>query len=337
MNFIDRILPAPLAGGFQMVGYWVWCGSVIKGEDGLYHMFAARWPNNLPFFTGYVMSSEVVRAVSDSPEGPFHFQEVVLADRGEAYWDGRMAHNPTICKYGDTYLLFYIGSCFKGERPDGEILKEKSLPVLSESYNQVRIGLATSKSVFGPWERPNKPILEPRPGKWDSSVVTNPAPCILKDGSIYLYYRSNTPEGLKIGLTKAENFKAPFIRMKDGPVISFKDNGNVEDPFVWQNGEHFEMIAKDMTGSITGEKHGGIHAISIDGMDWKLANPPMAYSRNILWEDGSRSFQGSLERPQLLFQDGEPTHMFAATADGPGGFDSATKTWNMVIPMKTIK
>ena len=57
MNFIDRILPAPLAGGFQMVGYWVWCGSVIKGEDGLYHMFAARWPNNLPFFTGYVMSS----------------------------------------------------------------------------------------------------------------------------------------------------------------------------------------------------------------------------------------------------------------------------------------
>ncbi|MGV2786981.1 glycosyl hydrolase family 43, partial [Clostridium perfringens] len=31
--------PAPVAGGFRMPGYWIWCGSVIKGEDGRYHMF----------------------------------------------------------------------------------------------------------------------------------------------------------------------------------------------------------------------------------------------------------------------------------------------------------
>jgi hypothetical protein len=48
-EFKERLLPAPLDGGFKMDGYWVWCGSVIKGEDGKYHMFASRWPSTTPF------------------------------------------------------------------------------------------------------------------------------------------------------------------------------------------------------------------------------------------------------------------------------------------------
>jgi hypothetical protein len=31
-EFRERLLPAPMDGGFRMDGYWVWCGSVIKGE-----------------------------------------------------------------------------------------------------------------------------------------------------------------------------------------------------------------------------------------------------------------------------------------------------------------
>ncbi len=50
--------------------------------------------------------------------------------------------------------------------------------------------------------------------------------------------------------------------------------------------------------------------------------------------DGSVTTQGSLERPFLLFDGDTPTHLFAATADGPGGFHAAENTWNMVIPLK---
>src|SRR5688500_18798390 len=57
----------PRAGGFCMDGYWVWCGSVIKAEDGKYHMFASRWPRNITFHPGWMTDSEVVRAVSDTP------------------------------------------------------------------------------------------------------------------------------------------------------------------------------------------------------------------------------------------------------------------------------
>ena len=50
--------------GFNMEGYWVWCGSVVKGEDGKYHMFASRWRKSLPMHPGWLLESEVVRAVS---------------------------------------------------------------------------------------------------------------------------------------------------------------------------------------------------------------------------------------------------------------------------------
>lgn len=35
-NFWEKLLPAPMDGGFRIDDYWVWGGSVIKGEDGEY-------------------------------------------------------------------------------------------------------------------------------------------------------------------------------------------------------------------------------------------------------------------------------------------------------------
>src|SRR5262245_42584521 len=61
----------PRNGGFRMEGYWVWCGSVIKGDDGRYHLFASRWPKDITFHPGWMTSSEIVRAVADRPEGPY--------------------------------------------------------------------------------------------------------------------------------------------------------------------------------------------------------------------------------------------------------------------------
>lgn len=333
--FIDRLLPAPIDGGFRMEDYWVWCGSVIRGDDGLYHMFASRWRKRYPFFEGYIIESEIVRAVSPTPEGPYTFREVVLPERGAQFWDGRMKHNPTIHKLGDTYLLFYIGSTYTGPKPAPEEITGEGSPIHAECYANVRIGLATAKSPAGPWECRPRPILEPRPGKWDAALVTNPAVCITPEGEILLYYRSNTPQGLRIGLAKAKDAYSPFERVTDEPVLKLSDGNHVEDPFVWFENGCYQMIAKDMTGGITGEKHAGIHATSPDGISWQVSNPPKAYSRRIRWNDGTETIQGALERPQLLLENGRPTHLFAATGDGPGGYRASSQTWNMVIPLKS--
>ena len=64
----SRMLPAPRNGGFAMDDYWVWCGSAIQGEDSRYHMFAARWPKNLPFFNGYLTTFGAPAASGETAE-----------------------------------------------------------------------------------------------------------------------------------------------------------------------------------------------------------------------------------------------------------------------------
>lgn len=334
MAFIDKICPAPVNGGFHMDGYWVWCGSAIRGEDGKYHLFASRWPKSFSFFNGYLAYSEIVRAVSDSPLGPYTFAEVVLSARGETFWDGRMTHNPTISLINGIYALFYIGSTYAGPCPCvGELDDETRQSQFWKTRTPFAIGLATASSITGPWARRNLPVLERREGKWDQTVATNPAVCHADGGKVLLYYRSNTPEGLRIGLAAADGLDQPFERVCDDPVITFEGGGFIEDPFVWREGGSYQMIAKDMTGSITGEVHAGIHAYSDDGMAWRVANPPKAYSRRITWDNGTETVQGCLERPQLLFENGKPSYLFAATGDGPGGFHNCQNTWTQAFAL----
>jgi hypothetical protein len=341
--FRSRLLPACRRPALIDPDYWIWCGSAVAGDDGRFHLFATRWPKGVPFFSGYPIYSEIVRADADRPEGSYIMREVVLPDRGEDAWDGRMTHNPTIIRHQGKFLLFYIGSTFSGKRASAAALHAEDGDAMAqnrESYDNIRIGLAVADSVLGPWKRCDAPILNPRVGCWDSTITTNPAPCVAPDGSIYLYYRSNTPDGCRLGVSRAAApadanwLNARFERICDDPIMRFDNGATLEDPFVWHNGTHFEMLAKDLAGEFTPEYHGGVHGWSLDGIVWQVAPDAQAYSRTVAWDDGTRSSLGSLERPQLLFQNGTPTHLFAAAADGPGGFCKATDTWNLVMPLR---
>jgi predicted GH43/DUF377 family glycosyl hydrolase len=323
--FSDRFLPVPLNSGFQMPGFSVWCGSVIKGEDGRYYMFASRWPKGKGY--SWALDSEVVLASSDNPVGPYQFEDVVLPKRGTRYWDGLMTHNPTIHKYKDTYLLFYTGSTYTDRN-------------YNISWANKRIGLATSTSVKGPWKRFDEPILEPRPGRWDNQITSNPAPCVLPDGKVILVYKSTKSGHAKdgtfydpdyrLGVAVAENYMWPYKHMSEEAILPFTgtENSNVEDACIWYDKDGFHMLTKVMQAGATliGEMNGGIHAVSKDGISWRLATNPKGYSRTILWEDGKKETLGRLERVQLLIEDGVITHAIFAAGGGKGG--------NIVVPLK---
>jgi hypothetical protein len=338
--FIDRILPAPIGGGYQDPDYWVWGSSVIKGEDNRYHMFASRWSRKLNF-GNWVTSSEVVHAVADTPVGPYETVGLVLPARGKEYWDGMCTHNPRIVKYGKQFLLYYFGTTYDFEQPTAEHPK-----VSGENWNKAwmnkRVGVAISDSVYGPWKRLDQPILEPRKGHWDASITSNPAPVVNeKTGEILLMYKSSTGEEnapLLLGVSKATSPEGPYERLSEEPIFNFETADNeridLEDPYIWWNGDQYEAIIKDRSGVLCGEEGGGLHAWSKDGVDWKLFENPQAYSRKVLWDDGTTSYQNHFERPFLLIEDGVPTHFFAATGNGSKAW-SFTKTWNMVIPLKT--
>ena len=110
----------------------------------------------------------------------------------------------------------------------------------------------------------------------------------------------------------------------------------MEDPFIWREGNGYSMMAKDMSGKICGEPMGGVYASSSDGIDWKFKKDFLFYSRKILWDDGVTREMGNLERPFILFEYGKPAYVFFATSDGKNGedFTNCTKTWNMVIPLR---
>ncbi|WP_438348464.1 hypothetical protein ACP8HI_23125 [Paenibacillus sp. FA6] len=147
-------------------------------------------------------------------------------------------------------------------------------------------------------------------------------------------YEKGTHGQMTLGVAEATGYEGPYHVIQDAPLFP-PEQLHIEDPFIWRTSDGYSMIAKDMDGRLCGERHGGILAVSKDGTDWRMAESTKSYSRLVRWEDGTERWMGSFERPFLLFQEGVPTHLFGAVADGPGGFRNAKNTWNMVIPLRT--
>ncbi len=339
-DIYSRIGIAPVGGGFAMEDYWVWGSSVVRGDDSLYHIYVSRWPKNLPFHPGWMVASEIVHAVSETPEGPYQFSDVALPARGPEYWDGRSTHNPRILRHKDLYVLFYMGSTHPYAEIDNPDTLNLSSPYATLARANKRIGIATSKSPFGPWERRDDPVLDTRPGTFYSFLTSNPAPWIEEDGTTTLIFKSRQYKDgfpfqshMMIGVAKAKSFEGPY-QVHPEPIFGIDKMGEIEDPFLWKDDQGFHMIAKDQRGTLTGEWHDGVLAHSTDAITWVPDKSPHAYSRLIKWSDGQEIRMGQLERAFLLIEDGKLTHLFFATMDGPGGFNNSTRSWNMVLPLE---
>jgi predicted GH43/DUF377 family glycosyl hydrolase len=327
-EFHDLLLPAPLDGGFRMDGYWVWCGSVIKGDDGKYHMFASRWPKPPGFGPYWLTNSEIVHAVSDKAGGPYRFQDVALPVRGEKYWDGQMTHNPAIRKYKDTYLLYYTGTTYHGERPGVNNRINDESPQKIEAHQHERIGLATSKSLNGPWKRLDKPIIDTRPNSWEQYLVSNAAPVVLPDGRVMIYYKGVERLTVNaIGLVIADRYDKEYKRVSDKPLNM---GIGAEDPFIWIDHGKYKALMLDTDRRYSPDKE-IFYATSDDGIKWQVPKDAIAVSRTVTWADGTVKKMSKSERPHVLIEDGRPTYVFFATGDSVNGTAS---TWNMSIPLK---
>lgn len=332
-RFPGQTLSVPARDAFSMKDYWIWGGSVVCGEDGKYHMFASRWPRDLPMSPHWLTNSEVVHAVADSAEGPYEFVDVVLPRRGTEFWDGGSAYNPTVLRVGVFYALYYTGTRYSGTTPTSANPLTPDSPQAVEALGNQTIGLAIARTINGPWVRSEKPILTTRKGRWDGFLVTNPAVSLLGDGRLLLIYKARGQRGgrMRLGVAAAQQLEGPYERLTDEPIPPFGEY-EVEDPYIWQQQGTFFMIMKDQNGEITGEVGAGACAESLDGVSWRFCNVRKSFSRTIPWEDGRIATQGRLERPQLLIQNGVPTHLFLATADGARR-EQIHRTWNVVLPL----
>jgi hypothetical protein len=310
-DFCKRL--QPVGRILETEGYYVWGCSPIVGEDGRVHVFYSRWKDD-PGMGGWIISSEIAHAVAESPESDFEHVETVFTPRGEGFWDGTTCHNPHIQYLDGRYFLFYMGNS-------------------NGSTNTKRIGLAVSDSLDGPWERPDSPLLEAgEEGSWDDHCTTNPSLVQHPDGRYFLYYKSwNTYEyenytdpnirgNRKYGLAIADSPEGPYEKYEGNPIIDYSDRGDniqAEDGHVWYENGKFKMLMRDM--GIYNHQY-GLYLESSDGIHFS-EDPQIAYFETDHYfqqppAPDHLSKYGRFERPQLLVNNGTPTHLFLATQGG---------------------
>jgi len=315
-----------------------WGGSVIRADDGSYHMFVSFISRDCALGS-WKFNSVIHHAVSEQPDGPYSFREEVLSE---------FAHNPTITRAPDgTYLLYHIGETLSGDdrllylrdcRKGKEVKPQRSTSSGGAVNFDGRIRVAFSKSLDGPWELLDKgrPIMQPRRGNYWDTVVTNPAPLVLKNGSVLLYYRGDDrfhpdfkgQRHRKIGVAFAESWRGPYRRIRDSPITP-----SGEDPVVFANsdGSGFHMLFENKFTGIVGQ-----HAFSPDGKKWRTLEDP-AYDLHVNWDGGASTKLERRERPQLLRDErGDPLYLFNAVQGARDRGEQRTagqSTWTMAAPL----
>lgn len=312
---IERLQPVTREGGFRMPGFFVWDGSLLY-ECGQYHLFVSRWPTweslgipadnrgQVSMLSNYRNHSEIVRAVSDDPIGPYTFVEVVLSGRGGDYWDGQMCHNPKIVKIASSYVLYYIGR--------------------SPQQPYRKIGYAVAKSITGPWQR----LDEPLPLTLDAN---NPAPYVHDNGQVVLAFRD---QQLVNHIARADKFNGIYEIWASNIVPGIK----LEDPTLFYQNGRYHLVIEDNQGQLTGAVRHGAHLVSDDARTWQCHDPVKVYSHTIQWTDGTATTFDRRERPELLNLnnpperkfDGAPTHLIT-------GVQLGNQSWCLIQAIAPVR
>ncbi len=288
----------------QEQGYHIWGTSPVMGDDGKVHLFVARWPKEFNVDPGWRSHSQIAHYVGDSPEGPFTFSDVAIAGTGKDTWDKYGAHNPHVQKVDDKYVLFYIANSDYHQPP--------------HPANQ-NIGMAVSKSPYGPWTKVNGDgkILSPpnNPDYWNyhsDNGVVNPA-FLQYNGGFLLYLKS---QDAKMGLAIAENLTGPYVQL---PFPVSKNSMAIEDGYAFMYNNKITLLTTDNHGII--KKGGGILWQSEDGVSFnhkepgfKLINEYVDADKiiNPKWYYGPKDVM-NFKRPQVLMIDGKPDWLYVAS------------------------
>lgn len=297
--------------------WYTWCPSVIRSDDGKYHMFHSRWPRKTNF-SGWLLFSEVVHEVADKPEGPYRYVETVLNGRGTFAWNAITAHNPKIKFFEGRYYLYHCSTY--GERDEKRLLeiahKGGIHPQWMPIRNNQRTGVATADSLQGPWRVLDKPIVEPSGPI--CRLTVNPAICRGPDGTYFMIVKGDKPGDKKFtrnqALATAKSPTGPFT-IQPKPVI---DNLDTEDMSLWfdQKRNRFYAIfhAHTFIGMMT----------STDGYNWSKASHYKLTDKRIRFDDGSDVAVENMERPFMLTDDqGQPQMLFVAVKKGDRSYNVA--------------
>ena len=223
-EFQDLILPLPRRGaqraepkwgtpesrvrdawyGIEDNQYSYWGGNPILGDDGTYHCFVARWPEDSPRGHMEWPRSTIAHALADDPIGPWK----VL---GEAYPDinGGRGHNPEVRRLKDGRWSLWLNG-------GGVMLTE------GRDINGKWQTLGKSR-VSSHWHRMNRASANPS--------LTN----VRRDGSLVFCSRLGS-----IGIIPDGSPTSPIEGIVTATYPAY--SGGPEDPVIWKTGHQYHLI-----------------------------------------------------------------------------------------------
>ena len=326
LNFAGRLASIGPDNRLVQPGYYIWCGSGIRGEDSKFYLFYSRWqtatnglaPGDEALFkdmSGWLKYSQVAAAVSDSPTGPFRYVATVLQGSGDTNrWDCFNAHNPHIQRFGKRIYLYYIAN-----NPVPH--KDRWM----QYADGQRIGVAVANSVTdlvaGRFQRCTVPLVSPDTTNTFCRTV-NQSVTQARDGHYLMMFKSRSaPTGGKMALwvASADRPDGPFHLV--GPANT-RQNWEAEDPFLWYDRarDRYYAIVKDYSrqNRDLSPQFGALALLtSIQGFgDWQPATHSLVSLREFIDPEGRKHPLTNLERPQLLFDsEGKPICLYAAAGE----------------------
>ena len=331
-DYYEKLKPLNRILDFSDEGYGVWGCAPIWGDDGLVHVFFARYKGIINYWSESAM---IIHATAKKPEGPYTVHDVVVGrhydrkqrteknEKDESYlpFIKRGVLNPRIYKQDGKYYLFYTITSGCGTD--------------FNSYHS--IGLLVSDDLWK-WKNAGNEkgeVLAPAKGDkkvWYNQWVNNPSyACNPKTKEHWLYFRGSgvQPDGKttyhdSIGLAVAKKITGPY-KIRSKPVIDTnndlvrnihgKSYRGLEDPYVWHENGSFHMLVHDL--GYNPDEEGGLYFHSKDGIHWDKPGCGFRGTKHY-WDEYSRYAtlkgygKGRIETPIVLWnkQQSKVTHLF---------------------------
>ena len=235
-----------------------WGGSVLLGDDGMYHM----WASEMTYSTGikaWLTNSRIVHAVADDKTRPFVFRRTNLVHP-------IFAHEPTVSRApSGEYVMFYTSNY--GETPGSQCSSPctcgfngtSCLSCLNDQQCDAspRSPLSSfmsfsEKSPNGPWSTPE---LISAPTTGDTNLA-----CIINDDSSLICM--GRPGLGRMYSTHWRNVSNYVWQDTEGdPIIG-------EDPMIWRDETHESVIHLVTHGGGWGDPFGYHYYSEDSGITW---------------------------------------------------------------------
>lgn len=321
----DKITSVSEENIFCDPDYYNWCSSIIKGEDGKYHLFYSRWERSKKFHA-WLTDSKVAHAVADRPEGPYKYVNTVLDFDKEFYKAGELisAHNPKIKYFEGKYYLYFSTTTLERDITQKEIIETAQSGHPHPNRNALRSNqrtfVASASSLDGEWVINDKPLLEPEGPI--ATIVNNPAITQGPDNRYYLIVKGDKPGAIKFERNQAiavSDFPDREFVLQPKPVIQDWDT---EDVSIWYD---------QPTGRFYAVFHAHIYIgmmTSLNGIDWEKAQDFTIMKKRIEQNaDKPAIMPDRMERPFVFIENNKPKILSLAVKKGDDAYI-------VIIPLK---